>query len=114
MDDVLKEELKGVNRCVRRLYAGIRRRRLDGAQAGHEIQSNKPKSSGLDGALKGVKSIKSPLEVYLELRLGADETPFDPRVRKHVSKEFPEFYRRYATAQAVVAALHKHDVNWFV
>lgn len=89
-----------MNRSVRRLYADTRRRRLDGARAGHEIQSNKPQSSDLAGAFKGLRSIKSPLEIYLESRLGADETPFDPRVREHVKKEFLEFYRRYATAQA--------------
>lgn len=87
---------------------------MNGAQADHEIQSNKPKTSDLAGAFKSLKSIKSPLEIYLEPRLGFEETPFDPRVREHVKKEFPEFYRRYSTPEAVGAALRKHDMTWFV
>lgn len=110
----VKEELKGVNRCVRQLYAKIRGQRLDGALADHEIQPNKPVSSDLDGSFKGVQSTQSDLEKFLRNRFGADATPFDPRVREHVGKEFPEFYRRYATPEAVGAALFEHGMHWFV
>lgn len=108
-----KEELEGVNRCVRRLHERYRKQRECQAQDGHDFQSNKPKSSLLVGALEGVKSTPSDLEKFLQPRLGGDATPFDPRVREHVKKEFPEFYRKY-TPETIVAALRKHDVNWFV
>lgn len=105
-----KEELEGVNRVVRRLFQRVKDQRLDGAQEGHEILSNKPKHTLAEGHMK--RGVKSGLELYLACKLGSPDTPFHPEVKKEVVKEYPGFYKKYKDKEAVQSAMDTWNVYW--
>lgn len=95
---------------LKKRHQRLKDQRLDGAQAGHEIQSNKPKQTLVEGHMK--RGVKSGLELYLACKLGSPDTPFHPEVKKEVVKEYPGFYKKYKDKEAVRSAMDTWNVYW--
>ena len=110
-DDVLKEELEGVNRCVWQLYEDEQRRSGQGQPRVKE-STRKPKTNKAERVMFSAGGELSELEEYLKPRLGFEETLFDPRVMQHVKKTYPAFYVKYPTFKAVSDARDKYRPVW--